>query len=117
MPFLACPRLPDQVGLAPSCLFKSRGDLLFCGFIPRLSRVDEDPTAFGSSHLNLCRLSVWSLLWLPSNPLLCRSWPVLVFRIRLSRVHEDPAAFGSSHLNMRWFSGGLAEGIHLKQLP
>ncbi|KAH0898232.1 hypothetical protein HID58_047800 [Brassica napus] len=50
MPFLACARLPDQVGLAPSCLFKSRGDLLFCGFIPRLSRVDEDPTAFGSSR-------------------------------------------------------------------
>ncbi|KAG2281815.1 hypothetical protein Bca52824_053035 [Brassica carinata] len=59
MPFLACPRLPDQVGLAPSCLFKSRGDLLFCGFIPRLSRVDEDPTAFGSSHLNL--LVTWFL--------------------------------------------------------
>ncbi|KAL0661549.1 hypothetical protein Bca4012_098386 [Brassica carinata] len=35
-----------SVGFAPSCLLKSRGDLLFCGFIPRLSRVDEDLAAF-----------------------------------------------------------------------
>ncbi|KAG2282167.1 hypothetical protein Bca4012_050692 [Brassica carinata] len=59
MPFLACARLPDQVGLALSCLFKSRGDLLFCGFIPRLSRVDEDPADFESSRLNL--LVAWFL--------------------------------------------------------
>ncbi|KAF3525642.1 hypothetical protein F2Q69_00047076 [Brassica cretica] len=68
MPFLACARLPDQVGFAPSCLLKSRGDLLFCGFIPRLSRVDEDLAAFGSSRLNLQSFATPKDIFLPNLP-------------------------------------------------